>query len=134
VALRLGSVPVFVSDQDRALEFYRDKLGFEVVADIPVAERIRWVAVASRKGEAEIILYPPAFGGDKEEELKRRVGQWTGMVFLTEDIRATYEMLRQRGVEFEAEPSQQPWGGLETWFSDPDGNRLHLAQRPDWMT
>jgi uncharacterized glyoxalase superfamily protein PhnB len=89
--------------------------------------------VASRKGETELILYPPAFGGDQEQKLNQRVGQWTGIVFLTDDISTTYETLRQRGVEFEAEPSQQPWGGLETWFSDPDGNRLHLAQRPEWM-
>jgi uncharacterized glyoxalase superfamily protein PhnB len=73
-------------------------------------------------------------GGDREEELRKRVGTWAGIIFLTDDIHAPYETLRQRGVEFEAEPSQQPWGGLETWFSDPDGNGFHLVQRPEGMT
>ena len=133
MTLRLGSVPVFVSDQNRALEFYCDKLGFEVVMDIPVAEGIRWVAVAPSRGDTELILFPPAMGGKREEELKQRVGTWTGIVFLTDDIYAAYQTLRQQGGEFDAKPSQQPWGGLETRFSDPDGNSFHLAQRPEWM-
>lgn len=130
---RLGSVPIFVTDQERALAFYRDTLGLEVVMDIPIGGSLRWIAVAPHKGGTELILFHPAIGGQRAEELANRVGAFTGIVLLTHDIHKTYAELCAQGVVFESEPVQQPWGGLETWFSDPDGNRFHLAQRPSWM-
>lgn len=133
--MRLGSLPVFVSDQERALAFYRDKLKLEVVMDKQYGPDFRWVALAWHKGEAEIVLFRPvrSIVGDKAAELSERIGTWTGVVFLTDDIHGTYETLRQRGVEFMGEPKAQPWGGWETQFSDPDGNRFHLAERPASM-
>jgi lactoylglutathione lyase len=126
----LATVPVFVSDQDAALQFYKDKLGLEVVTDMPYGGGARWLTVKPKRGETELLLFA-AHSPNAPEGAERRVGGWTGMVFRTDDIWKTYEELRGRGVEFEAEPSQQPWGGMETWFSDPDGNRFHLAQRPE---
>ena len=133
---RLGSMPIFVTDQDRALEFYRDKLGFEVVYDVPIGGDRRWIAVAREKGETELILFhPESYSGNAErsEELHKRVGIWTGIIFLTDDIQADYKMLCESGVEFDSEPQKQPWGGWEAFFRDPDGNRFHLAQRPAGM-
>jgi catechol 2,3-dioxygenase-like lactoylglutathione lyase family enzyme len=130
---RIGSVPVFVSDQDRAVAFYRDKLGFEVVFDQRYGPDFRWVAVARQKGETEIVLFHPvpSIAGNQLEELKGRIGIWTGIVFLTDDIQTTYNELRERGVEFSTEPKRQVWGGSEAIFSDPDGNHFHLVQRPE---
>lgn len=130
--IRLGSVPVFVSDQERALEFYRDRLGFEVVMDMPYGQEFRWLTVAERKGGTEIVLFRPARSvvGDQAAEIEKRIGTWTGVVFVTDDIQGAYERLRARGVEFLTPPAAQPWGGSEAQFSDPDGNRFHLAQRP----
>jgi lactoylglutathione lyase len=127
--MRLAYVPVFVSDQQRALEFFRDKLGFDVTSDQSYGEGRRWLAVAPRRGDAEILLYDPRMSQDNPDA-ESRVGTWTGFVFQTEDVRATYDEWHSRGVEFEAEPQRQPWGGFETWFRDPDGNRFHLAQVP----
>jgi catechol 2,3-dioxygenase-like lactoylglutathione lyase family enzyme len=130
---RLGSVPVFVRDQDRALAFYRDQLGFEVVLDLPLGGGRRWIAVARQRGETELILFHPASyaAGDEETAaLDARVGQWTGIVFFTEDIEHTYRLLHERGVRFAAAPKRQAWGGWEAFFSDPEGNRFHLVQRP----
>src|ERR1700734_224876 len=123
--MKLAYVPVFVSDQDRALAYYRDALGFEVTGDTKYGENARWLTVSPEPGGAEILLYDPSMSQD-EPGSKSRVGIWTGIVFHPSDIRQTYEELRGRGVKFEDEPQRQPWGGVETWFTDPDGNRFHL--------
>ena len=130
--IALGSVPVFVSDQDRALSFYCDRLGFEKVFDRQYGPEFRWVAIAKKAGETEIILFRPVRSvfGERLEEFNARIGIWTGMVFLTDDIEATYQALRERGVEFQKEPAKQVWGGMEAIFSDPDGNSFQLVQRP----
>jgi catechol 2,3-dioxygenase-like lactoylglutathione lyase family enzyme len=128
----LGSVPVFVSDQDRAVSFYRDKLGLEVVFDRQYGPEFRYVAVARRQGETEIVLFRPvaSIAGGQLQELEKRVGIWTGIVFLTDNIESTYRMLCDAGVAFHNEPTRQAWGGIEAIFSDPDGNYFHLVQRP----
>lgn len=130
---RLGTVPVFVADQERALAFWRDAMGWEVTADFPIGNGDRWLAVARRRGETEVLLFRPGMYGPDSAPLADRVGAWTGMVFLTGDIQAAYRELSERGVPFGGPPRQQPWGGWETWFSDPDGNRFQLAERPAWM-
>lgn len=129
--ISLGMVPIFVSDQQRALEFYRDKLGFEVGMDDPYTgygpEGYRWITVAPQKGGPQLILYHPGMLPSGGDELTHRVGSWTGIVFYTDDIDETYKTWLERGVKFDAPPSPQPWGGYETWFTDPDGNRFHLG-------
>src|SRR5215207_6509324 len=129
---RLGSVPVFVSDPDRALAFYRDKLEMEVVMDFHFGPEFRWLALARSRGETELVLFHPvpSVAGSRLEELRQRIGTWTGIVFLTDDIQATSRELRGKGVEFSGEPKLQPWGGWEAQFTDPDGNWFHLVQRP----
>lgn len=130
----IGSVPVFVSDQARALDFYRDKLGFEVGMDIPIAQGVRWLTVSPKKGDTEFILFPPAMAGSGEAaEMQRRVGSWTGIVILSDDCRRDYSQLAQRGVEFISEPKQQLWGGWMAEFADADGNRFQLVERPAHM-
>jgi len=129
---RLGSVPVFVSDTDRAIAFYRDKLGLELVMDYKFGPEFRWVAVARSRGETELVLFHPvpSVAGSRVEELRQRIGTWTGIVFFTDDIQTTYRELIDKGVEFSVEPKLQPWRGWETQFTDPDGNWFHLVQRP----
>lgn len=132
--MNIGSVPVFVNDQTRALDFYTKKLGFEVTIDIPIAQGVRWLTVSPKKGDTEFILFPPAMAGsDGAEEMKRRVGSWTGIVILSDDCRGDYNKLAQRGVEFTAEPKQQMWGGWMAEFADADGNRFQLVERPAHM-
>jgi catechol 2,3-dioxygenase-like lactoylglutathione lyase family enzyme len=128
----LGSVPIFVSDQDRAISFYRDKLGLKVVFDQRYGPEFRYVAVARRKGETEIVLFRPvpSIAAGQLEELEKRIGIWTGIVFLTDNIENTYQMLCDVGVAFHSKPTRQAWGGIEAIFSDPDGNYFHLVQRP----
>jgi lactoylglutathione lyase len=128
----LGSIPIFVSDQERTLAFFRDKLGFEVVFDKQYGPEFRWVALARQAGATEIVLFRPvpSLGDDQFKELTARIGTWTGIVFLSDDIQADYDLLIERGVEFRTKPTRQGWGGSEAIFSDPDGNFFHLVQRP----
>jgi predicted enzyme related to lactoylglutathione lyase len=126
----LSSVPIFVSDIDRALEFYHGRLGFEIRADRQVDAEFRWVAVVPSQGQTAIQLYGSVPAGSDEafrREVRERTGIWTGMVFLTDDIEKTYQELQARGVSFDAPPKQEPWG-WETWITDPDGNRFALRQ------
>jgi predicted enzyme related to lactoylglutathione lyase len=129
----IGSVPVFVSDQERALAFYRDKLGFAITMDMPFAPGVRWLTVAPHKGATEFILFHPAMAGADADEMRRRVGTWTGIVLVTDDCRARYRELQALGVPFTAEPQQPFWGGWITELSDPDGNRFQLVERPAYL-
>jgi catechol 2,3-dioxygenase-like lactoylglutathione lyase family enzyme len=124
-----GTVTVFVSDQDRAKAFYTDKLGFKVTADYPIDPHTRWLTVTAPEDDTEICLLRPGPMHDDAEELKQRIGAWTGIVFLTDDIDKTYKTLHDRGVEFDHEPRPQPWGGKEARFSDQDNNSFELVQR-----
>jgi len=132
---RVSSLPVFVSDQDRALQYYRDVLGFEVKSDAPYKEApdgtpLRWLTVAIPDSETELILYHPAMGETPEEaqDLGQRVGTWTGVVLETDDIQADYQTLKDRGAQFNSEPTQQFWGGWDAQLADPDGNRFQMIQ------
>lgn len=131
----IGCVPVFVNDQNRSLEFYRQKLGFEVVMDVPVAPNVRWLTVSPSRGATELILFHPSMAGANGggEEMRKRVGTWTGIVLLTNDCRAEHRALKERGVKFASEPRQPPWGGWISEFSDPDGNSFQLVERPAHM-
>jgi lactoylglutathione lyase len=131
--LRLGSVPLFVSDQQRALEFYRDALGLQVALDVPIGPKDRWLAMSRGPSDAELLLFRPGMYGKDSESLSDRVGVWTGIVFLTDDIEASYSEVKSKGVKFVSEPKCQMWGGIEASFSDPDNNRFQLVQRPDGM-
>jgi lactoylglutathione lyase len=109
-------VGIFVKDQARALEFYTNVLGFEVLANEPMGPDARWIEVAPPGAQTRLSL----FAGMEE-----RVGQSGSIVFKCDDIQATFQKLRQRGVNFAQEPVDQP-GGVMGVFTDPDGNQFVL--------
>ena len=111
-------VGIFVEDQDRAVDFYTNKLGFRVVVDQPMRPGARWIEVAPPGAETTLAIAKP-YGP------QNRVGGFSGIVFRCADIQATYEELRSRGVEFTDEPRDQP-GGVMARFVDGDGNEFVL--------
>ena len=117
-------VGVFVSDEDKALDFYVNKLGFEKRADEPMGDGLRWIEVAPPGAMTRIVLTRGY--GDWSQE---KVGQFAGIVFEPDDINATYQELSARGVEFTEPPTAQPWGGVQALFKDQDGNTFVLVQR-----
>jgi predicted enzyme related to lactoylglutathione lyase len=121
VITRASTVGIYVSDQDRALDFYIRKLGFEKLADDPIGGGARWIEVAPQGAETHLVLFTPPGQED-------RIGTFSNVVLSCEDIEDTYEELKGRGVEFTEEPSEQPWG-MWAQFRDQDGNEFGLIER-----
>jgi lactoylglutathione lyase len=110
---------VCVKDQEKALDFYSNVLGFEVLTNEPMGPGARWIEVAPPGGQTRLALYTPP-------GLEDRIGTFSQIVFKCKDIYATYEELQQRGVKFTQVPTDQP-GGVMAQFVDPDGNRFVLS-------
>jgi catechol 2,3-dioxygenase-like lactoylglutathione lyase family enzyme len=123
---------IWVTDQDKALDFYVTTLGLELTADQDLGF-MRWLTVnVPGQPDRQIILsqlQPPAVSPDLAESANRLLGDGLlGMVFLTTpDCRATYEELSGRGVEFSQEPTEQSYG-IDCEARDPFGNRIRIAQ------
>jgi predicted enzyme related to lactoylglutathione lyase len=114
----LGIVTIQVKDQDAALRFYTECLGFEKRSDAPMGEGMRWLTVAPAGSKTELVLLVGDFGGAP-------LGTNTGLVLETEDIDAAYRELSARGVHFTKTPSREFFGGWAE-FVDQDGNGFGL--------
>jgi catechol 2,3-dioxygenase-like lactoylglutathione lyase family enzyme len=133
---KLTHVNVWVDDQDEALAFYTEKLGFELREDVTVPElgNFRWltVGVPSQPDVALALLPvpgPPVFDEETRDQLRAIVakGAAGGLFFATDDAQGTFEDLQGRGVEFVQEPTQQPYG-LDAGFRDNSGNQMRMMQ------
>jgi len=116
-------VTVFVKDQDRALDFYTGVLGFEKRADVPKSDGPRFVAVGLKGQDLLLVLWPGTPGLGQLYQ-GRSTAAFT---FDTKDCRKTYETLKSRGVKFDTDVLEFPFGYVAV-FQDPDGNRLQLRQ------
>jgi catechol 2,3-dioxygenase-like lactoylglutathione lyase family enzyme len=117
--LRIQTVTIPVADQDRALAFYRDVLGFEVRADTAFGDQ-RWLSVAPAGSAVDFTLHPPFPG-------QAGPGWQQGIVLHTDDIQGVVAALRAAGTEV-TEPESVGWG-TQSQFSDPDGNGFVLLQQ-----
>lgn len=133
---RMANVQLWVHDQEEALEFYTTKLGMEVRSDVTLPEmgNFRWLTVAP-PGQEEVAITlmaipgEPVMDAETQEQVRTLMAKgFAGAVFLTtDDVRADYEELRSRGVEFTEEPEERPYG-IDTGFRDPSGNHFRLTQ------
>jgi catechol 2,3-dioxygenase-like lactoylglutathione lyase family enzyme len=133
---QLTHVNVWVHDQDEALAFYTDKLGWEVRADVTVPElgNFRWLTVGppAQQDIAVTLMAipgPPIMDAASAKQLRDLLGKgFAGTLFLTtDDVHASYEELKARGVEFLEEPEERPYG-IDSGFRDPSGNQFRLTQ------
>jgi catechol 2,3-dioxygenase-like lactoylglutathione lyase family enzyme len=118
-----------VGDQDEALAWYTEKLGFEVRSDVD-AGGWRWLAVAPPgQDDFEISLIDPSVRPDVEADVRSLMarGGLNGLIIQTDDCRAAYEELKARGVEFTDEPGEYFYG-IDCGFRDPFGNAFRLTQ------
>ena len=115
----VGGVAVPVSDQERALRFYVEKLGFEILLDVPMGDGGRWLQVAPPAGHVPVALVAAGEGG--------RVGVDTGITFTTGDAEADHAALAWGGAD--TDPLLR-WPGVPLMFilRDPDGNQLKIME------
>src|SRR6266498_5189641 len=133
----LTNVQVWVHDQDEALAFYTEKLGMELREDVTVPEmgNFRWLTVGV-PGQPDVALVlmavpgPPVFDAETREQILALTakGAAGGLFFTTDDCKTSYEELKSRGVEFQQEPTEQPYG-IDAGFRDPSGNQMRMVQQ-----
>jgi len=131
----LSHMTVYVLDQEAARQFYIDKLGFEVRADMAMGA-FRWLTVSPKtQPNLQMVLMPlgasPAMDAATAEALKKfiQAGAMGVGIFETDDCQGTYEQLKKKGVEFRSPPTQRPYG-IEAVLLDNSGNWFSLVQRP----
>lgn len=119
VSVKFVSVPV--SDQDRALAFWTEKVGFHLLTDQPMGPDRRWIELGIAKADTRIVLFTMDGHAD-------RIGTRFNGALACDDVEATYRQLSGRGVEFSSPPAKQPWGTFAI-MKDPDGNEFVLSSR-----
>jgi uncharacterized glyoxalase superfamily protein PhnB len=134
--IKIANAQLWVHDQDEALAFYTEKLGFEVQSDVTLPEMgdFRWLTVGP-PGQEDVSIVLMAIPGQPvmDEETAGQVRDlmakgFAGTVFLTtDDCQASYEELKGRGVEFTEAPEKRPYG-IDSGFRDPSGNSFRLTQ------
>jgi catechol 2,3-dioxygenase-like lactoylglutathione lyase family enzyme len=133
---KIGTVQLWVNDQDEALDFYTRRLGMEVRSDVTLPEMgdFRWLTVGPA-GQPDIAIVlmaipgPPVMDAATAGQVRELMSKgFAGTVFLTtDDVRAEHEELRSRGVEFTEAPEERPYG-IDSAFRDPSGNHIRLTQ------
>jgi catechol 2,3-dioxygenase-like lactoylglutathione lyase family enzyme len=126
--MQIKLASIFVKNQDEALRFYTEKLGFKVVHDIPMGE-FRWLTVTSPEGVEgmEIVLEPMKFQPAQVYQKALYEANIPTTAFMTKDIQAEVKALKAKGVRFRGEPQQAGpiWTVL---FEDTCGNLINLVQ------
>jgi predicted enzyme related to lactoylglutathione lyase len=120
---KLLYVTQLVTDQDKALEFYTNVLGLEKRADNPTPDGPRFIAVGVAGQDFQLVLWPGTPG--QAQPMQGRVP--ATCTIETPSCREAFEALKARGVKFETEILEYPWGYIAV-FKDPDGNRLQLRE------
>jgi predicted enzyme related to lactoylglutathione lyase len=134
--IKISNAQVYVHDQEEALAFYTQKLGWEVRADVTLPEMgdFRWLTVSPPGQEDFAVVLmaipgPPVFEEETAAMLREVVSRGVASpIFLTtDDVQASYEELKKRGVEFVDAPEERPYG-IDSSFRDPSGNHFRLTQ------
>lgn len=134
--IRIANSQLWVHDQEQALAFWTEKVGFEVRMDVTLPELgdFRWLSVSPpSQPDFSVVLMaipgPPVMDAETAEQVRTLMSKgFAGTIFLTtDDCVASYEELKARGVEFTEAPEQRPYG-IDCGFRDPSGNSIRLAQ------
>jgi catechol 2,3-dioxygenase-like lactoylglutathione lyase family enzyme len=125
-------IMLFVKDQNEALDFYTNKLGFVKVTDVSPAPGWRFLTVAPKGQGTEIILHVPDADMQGEAEAKLEtglIGKTPALMFKVDDCRKTCDELRSKGVKIVKAPGEAPYG-IQALIVDLYGNPLWLIEPP----
>jgi len=114
-------VGIPVHNQDAALKFYTETMGFKVVTDQPFSDKQRWIELLIPGAETGLALFTP-------EGHENRIGQFQSISFWCEDVFATAKLLKAKGVAFTKEPKNEVWGSVAV-FQDSEGNQFVLSSK-----
>ncbi|MDT0215088.1 VOC family protein [Rothia sp. ARF10] len=122
------------TDPEASLAFYRDTLGFEVLADVGQGA-MRWITVApAGRPTPSIVLTPPAADPGITDDERNTIaemmakGTYATIVLSTPDLEGTFDAVQASGAEVTQEPTDQPWGVRDCAFRDPAGNHVRINQ------
>lgn len=118
---RIKFLGIPVQDQDRALRFYTEKLGFRVLTDQQFSDTQRWIELSIPGAETGVTLFTPQGHED-------RIGTFVNTSWEVDNMEKTYAELQERGVELLGPPQKQPWGTFVI-FKDSEGNQIVLSSR-----
>ena len=126
--MKIKLTSVFVDDQDKALKFYTEILGFVKKAELPAGE-FKWLTVVSPEGpdDLELLLEPNANAAAKTFQEALFEQEVPAASFATDDVQEEYERLKKLGVQFSMVPTKTEWGTL-AMFDDTCGNLINLHQ------
>jgi len=123
----IGNIALVVNDYDEAIEFYTQKLRFNLIEDTPLSENKRWVLISPQNSNGTNLLLAQA---SDEEQINAVGNQAGGRVFLflqTDDFWRDYEFMKQQGVEFLEEPRSEEYATVVV-FKDLYGNKWDLLE------
>jgi catechol 2,3-dioxygenase-like lactoylglutathione lyase family enzyme len=112
-------IAIPVANQDVALDFYTGSLGMKVVTDQPFTDTQRWIELMIPGAETGIALFTPPGREDQ-------IGKFQSISFWCDDVFATAQVMKKKGVTFAKEPKAESWG-TSAIFTDPDGNQFVLS-------
>lgn len=109
-----------VRDQNKALKFWTEVMGFKVMTDQPLGKQ-RWIELGIANSQTGLVLFTP-------EGHEDRVGSFFNGSFNCDDVEATFRQLSAKGVEFVSPPKSESWG-TSAIFKDWEGNQFVLSSR-----
>ncbi len=118
---RIKFLGIPVRDQERALLFYTEKLGFRVLTDQQFSETQRWIELSIPGAETGIVLFTP-------EGHEDRIGTFVNTSWEVDDVQKAYSALQEKGVAFMGVPQKQPWGTF-VMMKDSEDNQIVLSSR-----
>jgi predicted enzyme related to lactoylglutathione lyase len=117
----ISFVGIPVRNQDVALKFYTETMGFKIVTDQPFTETQRWIELSIPGSDTGLALYTP-------EGHENRIGQFQSIAFWCDDVFATAKALKTKGAKFAQEPKTEVWGSTAI-LQDPDGNQFAVSSK-----
>jgi len=123
----VATVALAVRDYDEAIGFYRDRLGFELIADTPLGGGKRWVLVAPKGGKGARLLLAAADGPEQAARVGDQLGGRVGFFLETDDFARDHASFTEKGVRFLEPPRHEAYGSVAV-FEDLYGNKWDLIE------